>query len=140
MHHEIMSSQEYSKKTQLEILEEVIRNQGSTNTVDVSDVVQRWNYNYLLSQKYIEQEFTSSHVFPDSHAIPDDAILVGEKLTDAGKLWRSNLYEQIQKDETDKHIAKNSKKMMQVTLALLVITSYPILRDILSVLLQFCLK
>jgi len=127
-----MPSQEYSKEIQLEILDEIVANQGTTNTIERTESVREWNYNFLLTQKYIEQEFSSSNVF--RHA-SESGMLVSEKLTDAGKLWRSDLYDRIQKDKIEKHTAKIQKRMLYITLALLVLATYPILRDTVSVLL-----
>jgi hypothetical protein len=81
--------QYYSKQTQIEIFEEITKNQGTTNTVNRETPIQKWNYIFLLDQGCIEQEFSGGR---------DASMLVGENITNTGKVWRSTLYISVEQE------------------------------------------
>jgi len=118
-----MPSQDYSEEVQLEILDEIVKNQSTattdtvdqdtTKTVDIVGSVQQWNYGFLLSQGYVTQEFMFS---VDTFGRPlEPRILVGEKLTDAGRSRRGDLYERLsQKQIHTQQLEKLEKQMEQL--------------------------
>ena len=79
----------YSKEVQIEIFEEIFKNQGTTKTVNTNEPVRSWNYSFLLEQEYIKQNFSGGR---------DAPMLIGEEITDTGKVWRSTLYENIKRE------------------------------------------
>ena len=81
-----MSNPYYSKEVQIEILDEVARNQGTTHNVDITDPVRMWNYQFLIDMGAIETLTTGSRDFNTP---------CGEKLLDIGKALRSELYEKL---------------------------------------------
>jgi len=115
----------YSKEAQLAIIEEIINNQGTTNTIDTTDPVRQWNYDFLLTQKYINQIYTSSNVHTD-HGV--SGMLLGEALTDAGKLYRTELYERLQHEREQKSTNQDNQqfqvKMCWMTSAILGLTAF----------------
>jgi len=123
-----MQPQEYSEKVQIEILDEVIANQGTTKTIDRTEPIREWNHHFLVTQGYIKEEYASSNVF---RLARESSLLVSEKITDSGKIWRSYLY---QKNENEKRTAEFRERILWIALSLIVLASYPILRDALSVL------
>ena len=86
----------YSKEIQLEIFDKIIKNQGTDETVDVTDTVKQWNYDFLLLQGDIEQHITSSNVFAATTGYPEnDGILIGETITKSGEARRLDIYERL---------------------------------------------
>jgi len=127
-----MSSQYYSKEVQLEILNKIVKNQGTSNRFITDDTIQLWNYDFLLTQGHIKQIFTSSNV----NTPPENSgMLLSEELTDAGKLWRTDLYERIlqarttikhhqEQQQNSQETAKNQKDIRWMTRAILVLTAF----------------
>jgi hypothetical protein len=66
----------YSKETQIEIFDEIAKNQGTTEVVNRDTPIREWNYNFLLEQSCIEQELSGGEIMP---------TLIGERITDSGK-------------------------------------------------------
>ena len=64
----------------------------------IVDDLRAWNYHFLVKQGYIIQEFTPGKLLPASSVRDSDIMPLGEMLTDAGKLWRSDLYNRIQNE------------------------------------------
>jgi len=108
-----MASQYYSEGVQLEILEEIVQNQGTTETVDKDTPEREWNYDFLCTQGYIKREYSPPI---DSHGRPNESgMLVGEELTDAGKLWRSTLYDRLLRERVQSQHHQEQQMENQVT-------------------------
>ena len=126
----------YSKEIQIEILNEIDQNQGTANTVDKTDPARDWNYDFLLSQGCIEQDETPNtktlpNITAPSAALP---LVVGKKMSKAGKLWRSSLYEQLENERVqtlryqeqkimNQNTAKTQNGIWRMTLAILGLTA-----------------
>ena len=102
-----MSSQEYSKEIQLEIFDEIIKNQGTDEIVDVTNPVRQWNYDFLLTQGYIKQDFSSSNVFTDPKV---SGMLMGETITESGKARRLDMYDMLQREHEQMQRHKTTDK------------------------------
>ena len=107
----------YSKEIQIEILDEIANNQGTTNNIEITDPVRAWNYHFLTDIGAIELLTTGSCDFNTP---------CGEKLLDVGKALRTELYEKIM---YDRESAQKHQKLAQVqnglwwmTLTILILT------------------
>ena len=84
-------SKEYSKEVQLEILEEIIKNQEA----DIADHVRQWNYDFLLTHEYIEKRYTPPHMFSDAKTPTEHNVIEDVILTEKGFAWRLDIYERL---------------------------------------------
>ena len=99
-----MPSKHYSKEVQVELLDEIADNQGTTNTIVRNDSIREWNYFFLLRQELFRQKHTG---------VSGSEMLVGEELTEAGKVWRTELYERLQREQEESKRYQEQQQIRQ---------------------------
>ena len=109
-----MPQSHYSKEVQLEILDEIAKNEGATDTIDRDDPVRDWNYTFLHQQGCFKQ------VLSECTAAP---ILCGEELTDVGRAHRFTLYEQLKHELERRGATKTQNGLWWMTFVILALTA-----------------
>jgi hypothetical protein len=78
----------YSETIQLDILDRIVQTQ-SQHAVNMSDPYQKWNYDFLVSERYLDEQ--SDQITPNRIVVSLRSRTDRVSLTDSGEQYRYRL-------------------------------------------------